>query len=75
MACEQGQAIQDAFDQTVAKRITAEAHDPHDLRSRNARADEAVALRHRAFHIHNCDECWESTVSERRRGAASRAVD
>lgn len=58
--CERGQAIQDAFDKAIAKRIAAEHHDAHGLGSKNARVNEAIALRQRVFHVHNCAECWQS---------------
>lgn len=60
MACDKGQALQDSFDRAVKARIAAEQLGRFTLKSKSARVDEAVALSARAFHLHNCSDCWEN---------------
>ncbi len=66
MSCERGREIHDEFEKAIAVRAEIEAQSrPENGRRPNAgdlkqaKAREATAGRARAFHLHDCAECWQ----------------
>jgi hypothetical protein len=59
MACDLGRTIQDTFDKALYARIEMESVRPKGKKFEEAKANEVLAVRARAFHLSDCAECWE----------------
>ena len=59
MPCDEGQKLQDEFDNAVAARIQIELRNPRTGEAKDARVAETIALRKRSLHFHKCFRCWD----------------
>jgi hypothetical protein len=62
MSCELGRTIQHEFDDAVVARAEVESRVDElsgNREFRAAKARESTALSKRAFHLHECAECWQ----------------
>jgi hypothetical protein len=62
MSCEQGRTIHDEFDKAIVVRTEVESRTDQlagNKEYRAAKERESAALSKRAFHLHECAECWQ----------------